>query len=183
MSSRKQARAVNAAAKRASAAIRAPGVRAQATEGFFLHVFTIIRLTSIVTRLLGSSGFSLTKHRILGLATLTPGITVGEVVGYLRLTHQSVNGPLRQLINEGYVVAEIGVKDRRHKHLFATRKGGRRYLRALTGHVAKFEEAFRAAGPKAVRGFLEVHRHIVDPGDRLWAEKALRFMEKHNSDN
>jgi DNA-binding MarR family transcriptional regulator len=100
------------------------------------------------------------------------------MVKRLRITHQAVNGPLRQLIEEGYVVAKIGVEDRRHKRLYATRKGSRLYVRHLTENVARVEEAFRAAGPEAVRGFLEVHRRLVDSGDREWAERASRIVER-----
>jgi DNA-binding MarR family transcriptional regulator len=123
---------------------------------------------------LGASGFSLTKNRILGFATLTPGITVGELVRALRVTHQNLNEPLRRLIDEGYIVAKIGEEDRRHKRLFATAKGSRLYRRVLAEQLAQLEEAFRAAGPDATQGFLEVHRHLVDAGGREWIERASR---------
>jgi DNA-binding MarR family transcriptional regulator len=170
------------AKQKAASTKRGPSVKAQATEGFFLHCLTFIQLTAITARVLGNAGFSLTGHRILGLATLTPGITVGQVVSRLRLTHQAVNGPLRQLIKAGYVVAKIGVEDRRHRRMFATRKGSHRYLRVLVQNVAKLEHAFRAAGPEAVRGFLEVHHRLVDPGDRQWVEQASRFVEENELD-
>ena len=152
------------------------GLKTEAVAGFLLHCLTYIQATAISTRVLGAAGFSLTKQRILGLATLSPGVTVGEVVTRLRISHQGVNGPLRQLIKEGYVVAKIGVEDRRHKRLFATPKGSRRYVRSHAENVAKMEAAFRAAGPEAVRGFLEVHKHLVGPEDHEWAERASRFF-------
>jgi len=155
-----------------------PALGAQAVEGYVLYCLAYVQTAAIAARVLHSVGSSLTKQRILGWATLTPGITVGELVNGLRITHQAVNAPLRQLIKEGYVVAKIGVEDRRHKRLFATRKGSRSYVRHLTENVAKVEEAFRAAGPDAVRGFLEVLRNLVGPVDREWAERAARIVER-----
>ena len=164
------------------AAARKRVVRAQAAEGFFLHCLVAMHMSAIASKALGSAGFSLTKHRILGFATLTPGITVGALVRAMRVTPQSLHAPLRRLIDEGYVVAKIGDEDRRHKRLFATRKGGRLYLRVLGKNLDKVEQTFRAMGPKAVRGFLEVHRQLVEPNDLRWIERASRVVEKNASE-
>jgi DNA-binding MarR family transcriptional regulator len=153
-------------------------LRVQAVEGYVLYCLAYMQAAATAEKIVGSAGFSLTKYRILGLATLTPGITIGELVNRLRITHQGVNAPLRQLIEEGHVVAKIGAEDRRHKQLFATRKGSRLYVQILSANVANVEKAFRAAGPEAVRGFLEIHRRLVDAGDREWAERASHFVEK-----
>lgn len=149
-----------------------PGISSVAAEAFFLHFFANVHLTATARDALGASGFSLTKNRILGFATLTPGITVGELVRIFRVTHQNLNEPLRRLIQEGYLVAKIGEEDRRQKRLFATSKGSRLYRRVLSKQLAQLECAFAAAGPQAMRGFLEVHRHLVEPADRQWVEKA-----------
>jgi DNA-binding MarR family transcriptional regulator len=89
-----------------------------------------------------SVGSSLTKQRILGWATLTPGVTVGELISRLRITPQGANAPLRELIKEGFVVAKIGAKDRRQKHLFATRKGSRSYVRHLAETSRRWRRPF-----------------------------------------
>jgi len=102
-----------------------PALTVQAVEGYLLYCLAAIEAAATAERIVGSIGFSQTKYRILAATTLTPGITVGELVNRLRITHQAVNAPLRQLIHEGLAVAKIGVEDRRHKQLFATRKGSR----------------------------------------------------------
>jgi DNA-binding MarR family transcriptional regulator len=149
----------------------------QAAEAFFLHFFTNVQLTSIAMHELGATGFSMTKNRILSFAALTPGLTVGELVKRLRVTPQNLNEPLRSLIDEGYVVARIGQEDRRHKQLFATPKGARQYHKVLKAQLLHIERAFDAAGPEAVKGFLEVHRYLVDSYDREWIEQASRLAE------
>lgn len=158
-----------------------PDLHTLATEAFFLHFFTHVQMTSTAMEALGASGFSLTKNRILGFATLTPGITVGELVRSLRVTHQNLNEPLRRLISEGYIVAKIGVEDRRHKKLFATAKGSRLYRRVLGEQVKRLEAAFKAAGPEAARGFLEVHRHLCDPPELEWIAKATTAVNADTS--
>lgn len=153
----------------------------EATEAFFLHFFMNVRLTETAMNALGSSGFSPTKHRILGFATMTPGITVGELVRAFRVSHQNLNEPLRRLINEGHLVAKIGVEDRRQKRLFATAKGSRLYRRVLAQQLEELQQAFAAAGPEATQGFLEVHRHLVESADRDWIARASRAMDSDDA--
>lgn len=159
--------------KLARKAERAPAVRAQAIEAFFLHCYAQIQLADMAVKTVEYKGFSVTKIRILGLAALAPGLTVGELVRHLRLTHQSVNEPLRDLISEGFIVAKIGVKDRRHKRLFATRKGSRTHIRHVQRLAKNFENAFRATGSTAATGVLEVYRRLAQPSDRKWIARAL----------
>lgn len=160
------------------AASRERRVRAQAIEGFFLHCLMAMHMQAIASKALGSEGFSLTKHRILGFATLTPGITVGGLVQSLRVSHQALNRPLRTLISEGYVVAKNGIEDRRKKQLFPTRKGSRLYLRVIEETIGRVDQVFRAAGPQSVRGFLEVHRRLVEARDRQWIAVASKVVEE-----
>jgi DNA-binding MarR family transcriptional regulator len=157
---------------------REPSMRVRAMEGMFLLCCAHIQMSANTMKVMGAKGFSPTKARILAFATLTPGLTVGELVQYMRVSHQSVNEPLRRLINEGYIVAKIGVEDRRHKKLFATRKGTARYMQNVRVQVRMFEDAFRAMGLEATNGFLEVQRRLVEPGDREWIARALRVAEK-----
>ena len=163
--------------------VASPGrrIRAQATDGFFLHCLMAMHMQAIASKTLGSEGLSLTKHRILGFATLTPGITIGELVRALRITRQALNRPLRTLISEGYVVEKSGPDDRRQKQLYPTRKGSHLYLRVIAKNVERVEEVFRAAGPQSVRGFLDVHRRLVDARDREWIEVALTVVEESGS--
>ena len=153
-------------------------VRAQAMEGMFLLCYAHIHMSATTMKAMGPKGFSPTKARILAFATLTPGLTVGELVEYMRVSHQSINEPLRRLINEGYIVAKIGVEDRRHKRLFATRKGAERYMRNVRAQVRKVEDAFRATGSEAASSYLEVQRRLVEPSDREWIARALRVAAK-----
>src|SRR5687767_26986 len=76
-----------------------PSMRARALEAIFLQCYAHIQMSAIAMKAMGPNGFSPTKARILAFATLTPGLTVGELVDYMRVSHQSVNEPLRRLIN------------------------------------------------------------------------------------
>lgn len=151
-------------------------------EGFFLHFFANVNLASDAVQVLNPSGFSLIRNRILGLATLTPGLTISQLVQALRVSHQNINAPLRSLANEGYIDVVIGSEDRRQRHLHATGKGRQLFLEVLDHQMNRVRRAFSAAGPEAVRGFLEVQRHLVEQSDLAWIERMLQMAETAGPD-
>ena len=159
------------------AVLRERRIRTQAADGFFLHCLMAMHMQAIAGKALGSEGFSLTRHRILGFATLTPGITIGELVQALRVSRQALNRPLGALISEGYIEEKNDPEDRRQKQLYPTRKGSRLYLRVIAKNIERVEQVFQAAGPQSVRGFLDVHRRLIDARDCQWIEVALKVVE------
>lgn len=176
MPTRKASSSVQPTTIPANAEVAKTDANPVAIEAFFLHFFTHVHMTATAMEALGSTGSSLTKHRILGFATMTPGISVGELVKAFRVSHQNLNEPLRALLKDGYLVAKIGVEDRRQKNLFATAKGSRLFRKVLSDQLVRLQHAFEAAGPEATRGFLEVHRHFVEPSDREWIARASAQM-------
>jgi len=142
-----------------------------ALQAFFLHFFTNLNLAAVALEALGSMGFTMTKYRILGIVTWTPGITVGELVKTLRVTHQNLNTPMRNLLSDGYITAEIGTDDRRRKQLYPTEKGERLYREVLALQLRRIDRAFELAGPQATEGFLEVHRHLIEAADIEWLSR------------
>ncbi len=161
------------------AVLRERRIRTQAADGFFLHCLMAMHMQAIAGKALGSEGFSLTRHRILGFATLTPGITIGELVRALRVSRQALNRPLGALISEGYIEEKNDPEDRRQKQLYPTRKGSRIYLRVIAKNIERVEQVFQAAGPQSVRGFLDIHRRLIDARDCQWIEVALKVVEEN----
>jgi DNA-binding MarR family transcriptional regulator len=140
-------------------------------RGLLLHFFANLCLTSDVNLRLSELGFARLHHRILFFAANAPGITVGELLGVLRVTHQNVRTAMKQLLDDGYLLARIGQKDRRHKRLYASAKG-RKLVESLSHRqLERIERAYRAAGPEAVKGFFLVHQYLVDPSDLDWIDE------------
>lgn len=146
-------------------------LRRRAFEGFFLHFFTNLNLAADANEALEPYKLTRLHHRILTLVSMMPGVTVGELVRALKVSHQNVNGPMRQLIQQGLVTAETGTEDRRQKHLFASAEGHEIVQAVLGRQLARLENAFRHCGPEAVQAFLEIHRHLVEEEDRAWIDR------------
>lgn len=157
------------AASGARAGSAAP--RGALKKGLLLHFFANLCLTGDVNPSLVELGFGRPHHRILFFAANSPGITVGELIGAMRVTHQNARMPMKQLLDGGYLTTKVGQTDRRHKRLYATAKGKKLVDALMHRQFERIERAYRAAGPDAVQGFFLVHQYLVDPSDLEWIKQ------------
>lgn len=151
--------------------LRASDLRSRAVEGLLLHTFANVNFAADALSTMQPHGLAKTHNRILTFAAMAPGVTVGEMVSALRVTHQNLNAPMRLLQQLGLLIAKIGSEDRRQKQLFVSAKGRRLVETALAKQKERVEAAYRACGWEAVEGFLKVQRHLVEQQDRDWVDR------------
>jgi DNA-binding MarR family transcriptional regulator len=72
---------------------------------------------------LGTYGFGRAHHRVLHFVDRLPGLTIAELLDILRITKQSLNRVLRDLVEGGFIEQRAGVSDRRRRLLVTTRRG------------------------------------------------------------
>ena len=166
MASKRQGSAV---AETATVSAEAPARALK--KGLLMHFFANLCLTGDVSPSLTDLGFGRPHHRILFFAANAPGITVGELLGALRVSHQNIRLAMKHLIDGGYLIARIGQTDRRQKRLYASAKGKLLVESLMQRQLERIERAYRAAGPEAVRGYFLVHQHLVDSADLDWIEQ------------
>ncbi|PXW52376.1 MarR family transcriptional regulator [Methylobacterium sp. B4] len=85
-------------------------------------------------RILAQYGFGRAHHRVLHFVDRYPGLTIAELLDILRITKQSLNRVLKDLIDQGYVEQRTGTSDRRQRLLFCTPSG-----RALTADLTRVQ--------------------------------------------
>src|SRR3954462_4327799 len=71
-------------------------------------------------RILADFGFGRAHHRVLHFVDRRPGLTIAELLEILRITKQSLNRVLKELIGQGFVESRTGPTDRRQRLLHAT---------------------------------------------------------------
>src|ERR1700693_4310260 len=71
-------------------------------------------------RLLEAYGFGRARHRVLYFVSRRPGLTIAELLEILRITKQSLNRVLRELVDKGFIESRAGALDRRRRQLHAT---------------------------------------------------------------
>ncbi|HEY8579565.1 MAG TPA: helix-turn-helix domain-containing protein, partial [Beijerinckiaceae bacterium] len=74
-------------------------------------------------RLLESLRFGRAHHRVLHFVLRHPGLTIAELLDILRITKQSLNRVLKELLDQGYVESHPGAHDRRQRQLTLTARG------------------------------------------------------------
>lgn len=74
-------------------------------------------------RLLEKYKFGRAHHRVLHFVNRKPGLTIAELLDILRITKQSLNRVLKELIGQGYIETQAGAEDRRQRNLFPTGQG------------------------------------------------------------
>ena len=74
-------------------------------------------------RLLETYGFGRAHHRVLHFVSRKQGLTVAELLDILRITKQSLARVMKDLLDGGFISAHTGLRDRRQRLLFATRRG------------------------------------------------------------
>ncbi len=98
--------------------------------------------------MLADLGMGRAHHRVLHFVGRRPGITVGDLLGILAITKQSLGRVLTPLVEDGYVTQAAGRTDRRQRLLSLTEKGAalerrllvegfRRVMRGLMGSDAR----------------------------------------------
>ena len=71
--------------------------------------------TAGADEILAELGMGRAHHRVLHFVGRRPGITVGDLLGILAITKQSLGRVLQPLVEEGYVTQTPGRSDRRHR--------------------------------------------------------------------
>jgi DNA-binding MarR family transcriptional regulator len=112
-------------------------------------------------------------HRVLHFVGRRPGITVGDLLGILAITKQSLGRVLQPLMEDGYVIQTPGRADRRQRLLALTDKGAALERRLFDRQRETVMRAYREAGPAAVEGFRRVMRGLM--GDQ--ARAAFDMLE------
>ncbi len=120
-------------------------------------------------RLLVSYRFGRAHHRVLYFVDRRPGLTIAELLDLLKITKQSLNRVLKELLDQAYVEARPGVIDRRQRLLFPTPKGARLALELAGVQSERFARVLRELPSGAREAAVAFLSAMIDPGER---EKA-----------
>jgi DNA-binding MarR family transcriptional regulator len=118
------------------------------------------------------------QHRVLHFVGRRPGITVGDLLGILGITKQSLGRVLTPLVEQGYVLQSTGRNDRRQRLLSLTPKGEALERRLFERQREWVMRAYREAGPVAVEGFRRVMRGLMGAEARAQLERLEQAPDR-----
>jgi DNA-binding MarR family transcriptional regulator len=154
----------NLAERPAFAAAAEPG--APMFELIDLMFFAYRDFVRDADHLLVTLGLGRAHHRVLHFVSRRSGLTIAELLDILKITKQSLNRVLKELIGRDYVEAHPGMKDRRQRQLFPTARGQALALELATLQSKRFARVFgelREGGSARAIDFLLA---MVDAGGR-----------------
>ncbi|WBK02009.1 MarR family transcriptional regulator [Methylocystis parvus OBBP] len=146
---------------------------AEALDLVELFFFAYRDFVGDADRLLENYGFGRAHHRVLHFVHRRPGLAIAALLDILKITKQSLNRVLKQLLDGGFVEARAGAVDRRQRLLYPTPRGARlaRDLAALQSE--RFRRVLDELPPDARDAAAEFLFSMVDPKER---ERVRRHL-------
>jgi len=130
-------------------------------QGIELLFFAYRDFTAEPDTILAKYGFGRAHHRVIHFVGRHPQMTVGELLGILRITKQSLSRVLGQLVRQEFIIQRPGADDRRQRLLELTAKGRELERQLSEPQRARIALAYRQAGAQAVKGFRKVMLGII----------------------
>lgn len=123
--------------------------------------------------ILDAQGLGRAHHRALYFIARRPGLSVGELLGLLSITKQSLGRVLTDLNQRALLEQQIGTTDRRQRLLLLTPAGTALETQLFTELERGMALAYGEAGQQAVTGFWAVLLGLV-PADSRATVLALQ---------
>jgi DNA-binding MarR family transcriptional regulator len=124
-------------------------------------------------RLLEVYGFGRAHHRVLHFVSRQPGLTIAALLDILRITKQSLNRVLKELIAESFIEARAGALDRRHRQLYATTEGEKLARELAQVQTRRFSNAMQRLGPQGKEQAAAFLLSMIDLAER---ERVLELI-------
>jgi DNA-binding MarR family transcriptional regulator len=124
-------------------------------------------------RILDEFDFGRAHHRVLHFVDRQPGLTIAELLDILRITKQSLNRVLKELIEKDFVTSSTGTSDRRQRHLQTTPRGHELALRLSRLQTRRIMRALGGLEPEAKEVVSRYLLRLIDPDDRAHVERLV----------
>ncbi|MBM6592754.1 MarR family transcriptional regulator [Microvirga sp. BT291] len=138
-----------------------------------LFFFAYRDFVSDPDRILDEFGFGRAHHRVLHFVDRQPGLTIAELLDILRITKQSLNRVLKELIEKDFVTSSTGTSDRRQRHLQTTPIGHELAIRLSKLQTRRIMKALGGLEPDAKEVISNYLLRLIDPDDRAHVERLV----------
>ena len=104
----------------------------------------------------------LAHHKVIHLLSIYNGITISELLKKLKITKQSLNRVLKDLIKLNVISFKKGTKDTRLKHIYLTEKGEELFNEIFSSQKKRIYKALLNSTSKEVLFFNNVLKKIIN---------------------
>ncbi|HZH51977.1 MAG TPA: MarR family transcriptional regulator [Microvirga sp.] len=138
-----------------------------------LFFFAYRDFVSDPDRILTEYGFGRAHHRVLHFVDRNPGLTIAELLDILRITKQSLNRVLKELIEKDFIESRTGTSDRRQRLLYTTASGHDLAVKMAKLQTRRIMRALADLDPDARRHLSAYLLSLIDPDDRAHVERLV----------
>ena len=132
-------------------------------KDFIEQIFYAYRETySDPKKVLKKYSFGTAHHRAIHLIERHEGLTVSDLLSKLKITKQSLNRVLKDLIKNKTIHIKKGEVDSRQRHIFLNEKGKKLFDEIFAEQKKRIYNAFRGSDSDSVIKFKKVLTKIVN---------------------
>ena len=127
------------------------------------NIFTSYKETfSDAKKILNKYSIGIAHHKVIHLISMYEGITISELLKKLKITKQSLNRVLNDLIKIEAIVFKKDDLDSRIKHVFLNDKGKKIFEEVFSIQKKRIYNAFLNSTSNEVLNFENVLRRIIN---------------------
>ena len=101
-------------------------------------------------------------HKVLHLVSMYTGITISELLKKLKVTKQSLNRVLKDLIKLEVIFFKKDQQDTRVKHIFLSDEGEKIFREIFSAQKTRISNALLNSSPDQVLNFDDVLKKIIN---------------------
>ena len=111
---------------------------------------------------LNKHSLGLAHHKVIHLLSIYDGITISSLLKKLRVTKQSLNRILNDLIKNKYIFFKKGKKDNRSKHIYLSNTGEKIFNEIFAAQKKRIYKALLNSSSNEVQHFDNVIKKIIN---------------------
>ena len=135
----------------------------QQLKEFVEKIFTTYRETfSDAKNVLDKYSLGIAHHKVMHLISLYEGITISGLLKKLKVTKQSLNRVLKDLIDLDVIIFKKDNKDTRIKHVYLSEKGSKLFNEIFSIQKKRIYKALINSNSKEVLYFNNILNKIIN---------------------
>ena len=111
---------------------------------------------------LDKHSLGIAHHKVIHIISVNEGITISNLLKKLKITKQSLNRVVKELIKLDIILFKKGEKDTRLKHVYLTKKGMKIFEEIFSAQKKRIYNALLNSSSEEVINFDKVLKKIIN---------------------
>ena len=111
---------------------------------------------------LDKHSLGIAHHKVIHIISINEGITISNLLKKLKITKQSLNRVIKELIKLDIILFKKGEKDTRFKHVYLTKKGMKIFEEIFSAQKKRIYNALLNSTSNEVNNFNNVIKKIIN---------------------